>query len=358
MPTSKVLKRKSEYLETKTRSGNDNISSKLLKILNHSVSTAISIVINKSLSTGTVPNTLKIAKVIPIYKAKDKTDMGNYRPISLLPSISKVLEKIVHSRLYKFLTNNKILSENQFGFRPSRSTVDAVCKLTSDVLSASETNQYTLAVLLDLSKAFDTINHEILLNKLNHYGIRGVALEWFRSYLTSRRQFVSYHGCTSASQTVTCGVPQGSVLGPLLFIIYTNDLPVSLEHSKSILFADDITLYHSHTDKAILRQSIEHDLKLLNDWFCSNKLSLNVPKTHFMVFCPKKRNDISDLETLNLGDKSINRVNTAKFLGIYIDDELEWGEHIDHVANKLASGTYAINSAKKILSTFQSQDAL
>ena len=190
----------------------------------------------------------------PIFKSKIKTDMGNYRPISLLPSISKILEKIVHQRMYKFLCNQSILFPNQYGFRPKHSTVDAVTTFTSDLMLSLDKKYSTLAVFLDLSKAFDTIDHHILLKKLEHYGVRGIALEWFRNYLSNRTQYVSYRGAQSSLQNIACGVQQGSVLGPLLFIIYTNDLPNSLSYSKCILFADDTTLFHTHSNEKTLHK--------------------------------------------------------------------------------------------------------
>ena len=229
-------------LKCKNSSGHDGISSKLLKSLQPALCLPISILINKSMETGQVPANMKIAKIIPIYKSKEKNNMGNYRAISLLPSVSKILEKAVHKRLYGFCGTQHILYDNQYGFRPKHSTLDAVSKLSAHVMASLEDNLTTLAVFLDLSKAFDTIDHTILLKKLNVYGIRGIALEWFRNYLTNRSQFVSYRDTHSANCIVTCGVPQGSVLGPLLFIIYTNDLPHSLTHSNCKLFADDTTI--------------------------------------------------------------------------------------------------------------------
>ena len=171
---------------------------------------------------------------------------------------------------------------------------------------------------------------------------------WFRNYISGRSQYVSYYDLNSASRDVTCGVPQGSVLGPLLFIIYTNDLPKSLSHSKSILFADDTTIYSTSQSPSTTQTNIENDMCALSDWFCANKLSLNAQKTNFMVFSPK--NKPTNITSLNLENQIIQKVNSAKFLGIFIDDELKWSVHINHVLKRVSSGSYALHSVKRFLS--------
>jgi len=330
----------------KKSTGDDGISMALLKHIASECSIPITILINQSLESGIFPDSLKLAKVVPIYKAKNREMFTNYRPISLLSNVSKLLEKVVHGRLYSFIEKHKLLYGDQYGFRPKRSTIDAITKFTSDVLPALDTKQNCISVYLDLSKAFDTINHDILLRKLNHYGIRGIALNWFRSYLANRRQYVIYNGHQSDQQLVDYGVPQGSVLGPLLFILYTNDLPGSLTHSKVILFADDTTLYTYGKSLSDIFKSTNDDLAVLSDWFKANQLSVNASKTKYIVFGNNNQAD----HNLTIDDVPLERVHTTKFLGVHIDEKLEWNHHIDHVKKKVSSGIYAMKVVKHTLS--------
>ena len=297
----------------------------------------IAILVNLSLSQGTVPDAMKLAKVVPIYKAKSKEIFTNYRPISLLSNISKIMEKVVHKRLYSFLMTHDILYRNQFGFRSKHSTVDAVTKFTSDVLKSLDMKQHCLGVFLDLSKAFDTINQNILLQKLAHYGIRGNALNWFESYLADRQQYVCYKGIKSETCSVQYGVPQGSVLGPILFILYTNDIPYSITHGQTVLFADDTTVYYRGNWQQLYERA-KNDLLCFSDWFRANKLSVNASKTKYMMFSGS--NTANDRDTLSINGVELEQVNYIK---------MQWRHHIEHCRKKVSSGIYAMNNVKNIV---------
>ena len=224
-------------LQTSKSSGPWSIPVNVLHLLKKDISLPLSKIFNLSMKTGTHPDCLKLAKVIPIHKKGSKLEVGNYRPISLLSNINKLLEKIVHERCYNFLEKFNCLYKYQFGFRKSHSTNHALIEITEKIRKALDSRKFACGIFVDLQKAFDTVNHEILLKKLEHYGLRNMTNSWFKSYLNNRKQLVSLNGVDSETQIMQHGVPQGSVLGPLLFLIYINDLHDSILYSLPYHFA-------------------------------------------------------------------------------------------------------------------------
>jgi hypothetical protein len=299
---------------------------------------------NLSFLSGAVPNKLKVAKVIPIYKKGDPTHPGNYRPISLLNIFDKILEKLMYSRLYKHLATNNVLYDYQFGFRKGHSTALAILKVVDNIYQNLDKGNVCSGAYLDLQKAFDTVNHEILLGKLYNYGIRGVVQQWFKSYLTNRQQFTCIDDTRSTYSNITCDDPQGSVLGPLLFLIYVNDIGSAVPNETVKLFADDTNLFVFGSGFSVVNQRANFCLNELCKWFTANKLSLNLTKTCYMVFSTKCDENI----TLLCGQRAIEKVDACRYLGVVIDDKLKWTSHIDQLYSKLVKFTsifYKLRSA-------------
>ena len=299
-----------------------------------SISNILSKLINLSFSTGVFPSKLKEAKVIPIFKKGSPIIPENYRPISLLSNIDKIFQKIVHKRLMSFLERNNILYPFQFGFRSKHSTANALIYSIENIFKALDSGNFGCFVFIDLQKAFDTVDHCILLSKLKHYGIRGLPLSWFNSFLSYRKQFVSISGVSSKSQLINHGVPQGSVLGPLLFLIYINDLHYAIPYSSVNLFADDTMIFYSDKSAKSLTKRINIDLKCLVDWLNSNKISLNSTKTELLIFHPKRRPINYDVK-IKINGKRIFPSESVKYLGVYIDKNLNWNVHVNYVCDKL-----------------------
>ena len=331
--------------KSKTSNDCDNIDMALVKNIIKFIATPLTHICNLSFSSGIFPDLMKMAKIIPLYKAGGKSQFTNYRPVSLLPQFSKILERLFNNRLNNFIEKNNVISESQYGFRANRSTSSALMDLIEQITDNLDNKQITIGIFIDLKKAFDTVNHQLLIKKLRYYGVRGKANTWLQSYLDNRKQFVYFNDHCSEANTVKCGVPQGSILGPLLFIIYINDIVNVSDLLKFVLFADDTNLFASGNNIKSLCSMISGELEKLNTWFCVNKLSLNLTKTSFMVFTNKSISNVS----LFMCNTEIERVAVTKFLGVIIDDKLTWKEHIKQLSSKLAKCGSVIFKASSLL---------
>jgi exonuclease III len=289
-------------------------------------------VITASFTEGVFPQPLKLARVVPIHKGGNKSDVSNYRPISLLSSFSKIYEKLMHKRLVKFMNDNDSLYEMQYGFRSGRSCEHALLTAQNCLLNNLNKNKISLLLLIDFSKAFDMVDHTTLLCKLQHYGIRGKALDWFKSYLNNRKQFVSVNGKDSITCPINFGVPQGSILGPLLFVIYINDLPAISKLAKFILYADDANIILTGNTLNEIEEQLHELINVLLDWVDINGLLLNLKKTVYMLF---SRNNIAANLTVKIRNVAIERKSETKFLGVIVDEKLLWTKHIKTVRSKM-----------------------
>ena len=317
--------------------GPHSIPINFLKIVADLVAIPLCRIINLSFSQGIFPELLKISKVIALFKGGSTEEVNNYRPISLLPIFDKIIEKIMHKQLYAFLEEHNILFKNQFGFRKKCSTAHSLIEITEKIKESIDSSKFGCGIFIDLKKAFDTVNHQILLRKLEHYGIRGSILKWFESYLADRKQYVFYNGTSSDVKAITCGVPQGSVLGPLLFLLYINDLPNISNKLQFFLFADDTNIYYESNDLKFLEKTVNKELKKLSVWLNVNRLALNVSKTNFVIFrsCQK----IPDHNvTLLMNNKALEQKDHVKYLGVLLDQHLNWKYQIKNVALKVSRG--------------------
>lgn len=331
------LKKIIKDINNKKSSGVDNLSAKIFENLPDRTLNALVCLINHSFETGVFPPSLKTSIVIPLHKGGSTDDPSNFRPISLLCTLSKIIEKLVKKRLHDFLSLHKILNINQFGFQSNKCTGDAIFGFLTEVYAKRNEAEAVAAVFCDLSKAFDCVNHVILLDKLQCYGILGTSFLWFQSYLSDRKQRVKSLEKYSDEVNISCGVPQGSVLGPILFLLYINDLASININGSFTLFADDTTILWHNKDLEILHEVICSDIHLVKKWCDANLLALNITKTNVVTFgC--------NLEYIPLGSNTLETRTHVKFLGLYIDNKLNFREHITNLSKKLAKGCYAIRT--------------
>ena len=322
-------------IDVKKAAGLDNIPPQLLKDSANVIARPLTKIINVSLKQGTVPDDFKLAKVIPVFKKGQPENMDNYRPISVLPTVSKLLEKAVHEQLYRFLTTNHLLNPYQCGFCKYHSTETAVISLTDSIRRNIDQKMLTGAIFVDLRKAFDTVDHSLLLAKLESYGVVESELEWFSSYLNDRSQIVTFQNMQSLPCNILSGVPQGSILGPLLFVLFINDLPAAVQQCNVLMYADDTVLFFADRDSGVIQNVLTTELENLRAWLMENKLSLNREKTETVLFGTNANlSKVTNYE-LSIDGFPLKRVTDYCYLGITLKANLSWHSHVDNIAMKV-----------------------
>ena len=358
IPTSQEeIEKLIDKLPNKTSKGHDDISNVLLKKLKKIVSAPLELIFNKSIEEGIFPEEMKKADVIPLYKSKERYLVNNYRPISLLVTVSKLLEKVIYTRTYHFMCETNQLYQSQYGFRSGHSCENAISELVGRITKHKEIKELSIGVFIDLSKAFDTLNHSMLLSKMEKYGIRGPILKWFSSYLDNRHMRVKCPSDVTGQLTYSSyhkldyGTPQGSCLGPLLFLIYINDLHQVIQYCNMILFADDTTLIHGNKSLRHLKWMIEEDLSRMTDWFNANQLTINLGKTECILFPVQttQNNLSSDKLELVINGKELSSTNCTKFLGTWIDKKLQWKTHTSNLLMKIKQNINLLKVGNKFL---------
>lgn len=330
-----------------------DLSSDILKKSIQFICSPLAHIFNNILSKGIFPNTLKMAKIIPIHKKGKRDAPTNYRPIAILPVLSKIIEKNIAQQLLGFLASHSLITKEQHGFLKNRSTATAIFEFLNTVLEKLERGEEVLGMFFDLSRAFDTVSHNIILQKLERYGVRGVALDLFRSYLTGRKQsvVVGRDGECFQSDWKNLGefsVPQGSILGPLLYILYVNDLPQAVDDGiKTVLYADDTSVVISHVKRQNLTKIANTVATKVGDWLDKNGLNLNANKTAILNF---KRTASNSGMSVRVGDSSVVPSGAVRFLGLDLDPQLKWSNHLTALTNRLSSETFRLRTLAAVCS--------
>ena len=317
------------HLSDETSHGIYNVDGILLKVVAKELCVPICHIFYRCLTNSSCPALWKEAKVIPLPKNKKATFSGaNSRPISLLPVLSKILERIVFNQIQDYVINNELITKSQHAYRVGHSTNSAIVHMTDEWFKEIDNKIMVGTVMLHFSAAFYIIDHALLIAKLKCYGFADTTLSWMESYLSGRRQRVFFNGSLSVSKDVLCGVPQGICLGPLLFSIFTNDLPYVLEQRKVVMYVDESTLFCAASTCKELTDVLCKELQTVSDWVEENKLVLNITKTKCMVIGTRRKIARDSCLNLSMGGIPIEQVRNIKLLGIIIDDQLSWSDHI------------------------------
>lgn len=340
-------------INTSKATGLDGISAKALKIASPAIISAVTKMCNLSIQTGHFPAPWKEAKVVPIYKSGSRDDCNNYRPVSVLPILSKILERHVYNYLYQYLQQHDILTSTQFGFRKNHSCQTALLSLTEEMYEAINEGKFFGMVQLDFSKAFDLVNHELLIQKLKLHKCDDKSLQWFRSYLNDRKQRVVIQNSKSSQSLIRSGVPQGSILGPLLFLIFINDMPQFISRSKDMMYADDINLFSAHQSVQFIEEALNVDSLAAYNWGLSNDMVLNPKKCSSMLISSQQKKARSKQDThlnIKIRNDIIPSVPSTKLLGVVIDSNITWNEQIGNIHNHIARNLFLLKQIKYYLS--------
>ena len=349
--SASFIQQQLQNLKTNKATGIDDISAKYLKLSASVVSQPLATILNLSITNGIFPDDLKKAKVTPIFKKGEKHDVNNYRPISVLPIITGIFERYISTCLIGFLDEHKLIYENQSGFRRHHSCQTALTKMVDNWFTAMNNDEVVGAVLLDLSKAFDLVNHQILKQKLSAYKFSQLSQSWFDSYLSNRFQQVHISGKLSESKEIKAGVPQGSALGPLLFLLYINDLPLYIKYCLLDLFADDGTLHTSNSYLPTVTNFLNLDLDNFSDWCDDNDMKKNTSKSKAMFLATRctANKIMAEPPHLTIKGEQIQTSESEKLLGVHINNSLSWSTHIDSTLKKCNSLLFLLNRIKKYL---------
>ena len=349
MVTSEEVEKCIDKTPRNKATGSDTIPACILKDTLPYIIKSFTHLINRSLHEGVVPCEWKHAKITPLFKGGDAANPANYRPISVLPVASKILEKLVFKQAYSYLNGYNLLVNNQYGFRPNFSTDMALLNLTQDVNRAIDAGKVVIVVTLDLLKAFDMVPFIILIEKMKAYGFSDHAISWFVNYFHQRKQSTVINGNESEDSEVLCGVPQGSILGPLLFILYMNDLPCVIKNCLVSLYADDTCLYFASDNPEELEKNINDDLNAICEWLSHNKLMLNVKKCKFMLIGSKRKRQKFENITIKINNSPIEKVNHCRYLGIEIDSDLSWMPQVNNVRAKVLRNFHVLRRARSYI---------